>query len=92
MSRHQRLCIFGSGVLADGCSVLGKSAFEALNGRASVLIVTGIVTRLGPGSMEAAVRRSFLVGLDTDPMIYSRSEALLAAKVLFGCLYADVAK
>jgi len=25
-------------------------------------------------------------------MIYSRSEALLAAKVLFGCLYADMAK
>ena len=40
--------------------------------------------------MEAAVRRLFFVGLNTDPMIYSRSEPLLAAQVLFGGLNADM--
>jgi hypothetical protein len=55
--------------------------------------VDGIVTephRCDHGS--CALRNLILVRLDANVMIYSRSEPLFAAKVLFGCLYAEVAK
>lgn len=70
-----------------------KSRFKTLNGSARLLMVDGIVTK--PRAWRAwklRFPRSFLVGLDADPMVYSRSEALLAAQMLFGCLYADMAQ
>jgi hypothetical protein len=47
---------------------------------------------LGPATRRPLFPRSFLVGLDANVMIHSKSEPLLAAKVLFGCLYADMAQ
>lgn len=45
---------------------------------------------IGLASMEAAFWRLILVRLDTNMMIHGTSEPLLAAQVLFGCLYAEM--
>ena len=72
-------------------SVLRKSGYKTLND--SALIVDGIVTEPHPCDHgNCALRNLILVRLDANVMIYSRSEPLFAAKVLFGRLHADVAK
>ncbi len=67
--------------------------YKTLNDSTSALIVDGIVTEPHPWDHgSCTLRNLILVRLDANVMIYSRSEPLFAAKVLFGRLYADVAK
>jgi hypothetical protein len=73
--------------------VVRKWGYKTLNDSTSALIVDGIVTEPHPWDHEScALRNLILVRLDANVMIYSRSEPLFAATVLFGRMYADVTK